>query len=89
MSHMKKPLKVYGWQGYSRSSAKKGFICSREIVAARSQAEAARCAGFKAPRQMFCFGETGNADEIATATAKPGVVFWRNLDGHSDPWQTA
>jgi len=80
---MARPLKVYGWQSY-RSAGQ-----TREIVAARSQAEAARCAGVKSSRLLFCLGETGNKGEIATATAKPGVVFWRRLDHRTDLWTAA
>lgn len=71
-------LKVYGWIGYRRET-KRGQ--SREIVAAKSMSEAARCAGYGSARQMWNLCETGNALEIAIATSKPGTVFWCELDG--------
>ena len=84
-----RPLRVYGWQGYSRKGVNGKLMCSREIVAARSRAEAARAAGFDRPGRMFNLGETGNSNEIATATAKPLTVFYRHIDKHQDPWTEA
>lgn len=81
-----RPLKVYGWQD-RRLEAEGWHKQTREIVAARSQAEAARLAGYTRPGQMFNLGETRNEQEIATATAQPGVVFWRGLDAYTEPWR--
>jgi hypothetical protein len=68
-------LKVYGWQGFHRG-APGVHKQVRFIVAASSQAAAARSAGYKRPSQMFCLGETGNPKEIEIAMAEVGVVFW-------------
>lgn len=68
-------LRVYGWCGFVS-----GHVQARLIVAAKSKAAAARAAGYKAPRQMFNLCETGNAAEIAAATAQPSIVMWRGLD---------
>ena len=75
-----KPLKVYGWGG-CRSG-----VQTREIVAARSMAEAARLSGHRSPREMWNMCETGNAIEIAIAMYyhARGCVCWRPLDEY-DP----
>ena len=82
---MTREWKVYGWQGH-----RKGAVQTREIVAARSKAEAARLAGYRRPGEMFNLTTTGNAVEIAVAMyySKRGCVCWRPLDVH-DPleWQ--
>lgn len=66
---MTKTLTVYG---YSLGT-------SRRIVAAASQAAAARALGVSSShfRQYAC--QTYNAVEIALATGKPGAVFMRPL----------
>jgi hypothetical protein len=79
-------LRVYGWEGF-RTGARNG---TREIVAARSQAEAARRAGVGAPRNLFNLCETGNRDEIAEALAQPGTVLWKPIgeSWHPEfPWR--
>lgn len=75
-------MKVYGWMGYRRECppTRNGGRQTREIVAAKSGAAAARAAGVKRPAQLFNFCETGNKREIYIATAHPGVVFWAPLD---------
>lgn len=77
-----RPLRVYGWQGhrYECPAAANGSHQTREICAARSQVEVARCAGVKSPRQLFNLTETGNALELEIALRQPGVVFWRPID---------
>jgi hypothetical protein len=80
-------LKVYSWQGYrasaSRASAS-GSGATREIVAAKSKADAARLAGEDHPRRMFNLHETGNDVEIQVALARPGVVHWVAMSGPDD-----
>jgi len=77
----KRVLRVYGWQGH------RGVGVTREIMAARSKAEVARALGLKRPAQVFNLSETGNADDIATATTLPGVVLWRAIDDRDGEWQ--
>lgn len=72
-------MKVYGWQGH-RLECQTHHRQTREIVAAKSKAAAARAAGYDRPAQMFNLCETGNRQEIETAMSKPGVVMWRPLD---------
>jgi hypothetical protein len=76
-------MKVYGWIGWRRDVPRGQ---TREIVVARSMAEVGRIVGCK-PRELFNLGETGNPDEIATASAEPGVVFWKPLDDHRGEWR--
>jgi hypothetical protein len=58
----------------------------RAIVAAPSREKAARAIGV-AQSQLANYGSvTGNAEEVATATAEPLTVFWRPLDDYSGPW---
>ena len=86
---MPRELRVYGWLGFRRSASGPRSIGQvRLIVAARSKAEAARIADYDRPSQMFNLGETGNREEIETAMAQPGVVFWRSIDTHRGPWST-
>lgn len=81
-------LKVYGWTGARRRpDTPYNQSQSREIVAARSGAEARRITGITRTYWEQSAAETGNADELETALAKPGVVFWRPLnDRDGDPW---
>lgn len=80
-----KEWKVYGWVGH-RYEAGNTHNQTREIVAARSMAEAARLSGHRSPRQMWNLSETGNAVEIAVAMNHQtrGCVCWKPLDNH-DP----
>ena len=71
-------LKVYGWQSFRSRIGRHGQ--TREIIAAKSKAQAARASGNGKPRRMFNLCETGNDDELKTALAEPLVVFWRPLD---------
>lgn len=67
-------MKVYGWRGHRGKQ-------TREIVAARSAAEVRRITGMSRGDWEFSGCETGNDEEIALAMTKPGIVFWRELDG--------
>lgn len=91
-----RPLRVFGWQGtrFECPPAPNGSRQTREIVAAKSAAAAARAAGRDRPAQLFNFCETGNAAEIRAARGRPGVVLWRPIDlgrpwfvAAGDPWQ--
>jgi hypothetical protein len=75
-------MKVYGWQSF-RNECKGPHHQTREIVAARSKAEAARLAGYKHPARMFNLCETGNEREIAVAMTRPGVVFWAPISSRA------
>lgn len=75
---MTRKLKVYGWQSFR--SGVGGHGQTREIIAAKSKAQAARASGNEKPRHMFNLCETGNTGELKTALAEPLVVFWRPLD---------
>ena len=80
-----RPLRVYGWQGWRADVCEHGHHTTREIVAAPSMAAVGRIMG-SSPRQLFNLCETGNAEEIATATAAPGAVFYRALNDYRAPW---
>lgn len=67
-------MKVYGWQGYRQCG------CTREICAARSFAAVMRIAGSRFRSDFFNHGETWNAEEIAVASARAGVILWRPID---------
>jgi hypothetical protein len=78
-------LKVYGWESF-RNPTPTTRLQTREIVAAKSMAEAARIVGVKSPRTLDLV-ETGNDLEIATAMAEPGVIFWQNINARpGDPF---
>lgn len=81
-------LKVYGWVGFrTRKEGHAGQ--TREIVAAKSMAEAARVAGIK-PHYLRTYGcETGNPEELRVALADPGVVYWRPLDDYKGDYRRA
>lgn len=72
-------MKVYGWQS-TRFKAGGAHNQTREIVAAKSMAAAARAAGYERPAQMFNLGETWNADELRVALADPGAVYWSPIN---------
>ena len=84
-----KPLQVWGCTKHGR----RGYTPinswdrqTREIVAARSRAAAARAFGME-DRHLKDYGNvTSNAIECAVALAEPGVVFWRPLDQYKAPW---
>jgi hypothetical protein len=82
-------LKVYGWQGWRPAETGLGSRgATREIVAARSMTEVGRIVGDR-PDRLFNLGETGNAEEIRIATAKPGVVFWKSDVAFDAEWHEA
>lgn len=81
-------LKVFAVGGFRREAATNPDnprTQTREIVAATSQKEAVRL--FNASGLYMTIGElrnygnvTGNPQEVETAMAQPGQVFWRALD---------
>lgn len=76
---MPKELKVWGvgrdWRRDCPRAAN-GTQQTREVVAARSMAEAARLLKVS-PSRLKNFGSpTGNPEEIRIAMSKPGTVFW-------------
>lgn len=72
-------LKVFGWTGARRQQvASHGQ--TREIIAAKSAAEARRITGISAYTWSQQAEQTGNDQEIAQAMTKPGVVFWQPLN---------
>lgn len=74
-------LKVYRWQSHRRECPTH-HRQTHEVVAAKSKAEVARIAGYDRPSQMFNLAETGNARDVATAMAEPGVIFWRPINDY-------
>lgn len=70
---MGRKLKVYGWLG------RRGGAQTREICAAPSKVAVVRIVGGH-KSDLFNLGETGNDDEVETALAHPGVVFWKPID---------
>ena len=83
---MAKQLKVYGWTGMRNESRgpKNHHGQTREIVAAYSIAEVRRITGMTRAEWEHSGCETGNANEIQTALAKPGVIFWTSLNARGD-----
>ncbi len=87
-------LKVYRWQACpvipadhpirSDPGWESHYAQVEMIVAARSQAEAARLGGYDRASQMFNLGETGNALSIETALAEPGTLFIKHMGGGRD-----
>lgn len=75
--------KVYGWLGWRSEClpSANGSQQTREVVAALSQAAAARAFGCSMSSFKRYGGETGNVEELRIAFTKPGVVFWKKLDG--------
>lgn len=80
-------LKVYGWQGWRREAPGQHHQ-TREICAARSMAEVQRITS-KKRSELFNLNETGNAQELETALATPGVVLWCGLDERDKPFRRA
>ena len=80
-------MRVYGWYGNRRGCTGLPSDQTREIVAARSMAAVARIVGCGDPRRLHCLCETGNEEETAVATAKPGVVHWRPFALNTGGWQ--
>ena len=76
-------LKVYGWRSF-RADAPGFHHQTREVCAAKSQAEVARIAGVTAPYALDCLCETGNEHEVRVAMAEPGVIFWRGINENPD-----
>ena len=88
---MKTPaLKVYGWTGCRREAVRhgRGGAQTCEICATSSMAEVARLDGKRAPWELFCLCETGNAEEIAIAQAHSRTILWRQLDDRGS-WTVA
>lgn len=81
-------LKVYAWSSFRRS-APGPHHQTREIVAARSMAAVARMTGHLDYRSIHNLCETGNAEEIKVALAKPGVIHWRGLNEYGGEWRAA
>lgn len=83
---MGRKLRVYGWKSFRLECTTDQHHQTREIVAAESRAAVARLVGRTRPSYLFNLCETGNADEIATAMARPGVVFWRGISDRDGTW---
>ena len=76
-------LKV--WGGHLHIGDAKGQ--RRAIVATRTKAEAAKAFGVSMYWLNLYGSQTGNAEEIAVATAEPGVVFHRHIDDRDGAWE--
>lgn len=78
---MAKALKVYTWSGFRNGKQ------TQEIVAAYTGVEVCKLTGVKRTGQLFNFGLTGNQEDIALATSKPAVVFYKGTNAkYDDPW---
>jgi hypothetical protein len=73
-------LRVYGTTSFRSACppAPNGSHQTREIIAAHSKTAAKRLAGWDVALSEVC--ETGNEEELATAMAAPGVLFWSPLN---------
>lgn len=82
-----KPLKVYGTTLGKRlgefPAEPRHHAQVRAIVAVRTKKEAAVAFGMSLYALNDWASETGNATEIAVATAKPGAVFIAPLDNRN------
>ena len=85
MSKTTARLKVYGWTGSRNEARTDGNFHgqTREIVAARSAAEVKRLTGMTRTEWEHVGCETGNENEIQTALAEPGTIFWTRLNDMS------
>lgn len=81
-------MKVYLWLGHApEGHPERPWVTQCDcIVAAKSKAEVGRILGFD-PRRLFNLEETGNAEQIEVATAKPGTIFWRHINDHHGTWK--
>jgi hypothetical protein len=73
--------KVYGWHGY-RSECKpalNGSLQTREICATTSIKKLCEILGCR-QSDLLCLSETGNDEEVRTAMADKGQVFWHGLN---------
>lgn len=77
-------LKVYAWLGSNE------FGQTREIIAAHSWKEVYEATPDHFTKNFFrTWGSrTWNDEEVAAATAQPGVVLWRGLDDIHAPFQS-
>lgn len=76
-------VRVYEWQSFLGSEQ------TYAVVAARSQAAAARAAGVKRPTQLWNLTVSANADEIRQALTDPGTVFHRPINARGPgQWRT-
>jgi len=84
-------LHVYGWRGLRLEGTPSltGAHQTREIVAARSQFEAARLAGATGPGRLVEFAETRNYLECKKAKERPGIVFWSPCHMRPREWVAA
>jgi hypothetical protein len=82
-------VKVYSITGTrpDLEPAPNGSRQSREIGAFKSISAFLEATGY--PRSVWNWsgGMTGNASEVELATATPGVVYYRHIDGRNSPWR--
>ena len=75
-------MKVFAWEGFRDEAQPRpnGSRQTREVLAARSAAEAMRISGQSRHffKEYVC--ETGNDEEVRVAMSKPGTVFWTELN---------
>jgi hypothetical protein len=84
--HKRDTLKVFGWTGFRAAAGDQPQ--TREIVAAKTQAEVLEITGMTRYNFKQSGGETGNPEEVRVANSKPGTVFWRPLDSRGE-WTEA
>lgn len=77
---MTRHLKVYRHHGWRKEcpASPNGSRQTHEIVAARSQVEAARLFGCTL-YELIGWGARMNEKDGAVALAEPGVIFWKPL----------
>lgn len=79
-------MKTYGWRGHyaKGGNSRQG----RYIMAAPNVATVLRATGMTRYQFNLEGCETGNDDEITTASQKPGTIFVRGLDDRDGtPWE--
>ena len=76
---MNNSVYVYEWLSY-RQDGPGRRTQMLNIVAAFSEAEAARCAGVDSPAELTSFRRSSDVLQNETARAKPGAIFHGPLD---------
>lgn len=88
---MPRPLKVFAYTGHRIAAYGPRNVHgqTREVIAATTKTEAHRKSGLARSAFDRTVCETGIEEEIAVATANPGVVFWQphNRPARDGTWR--
>jgi hypothetical protein len=87
---MARPLHVYGWLGWRLECppGANGGRQTREVIAATSVAEVLRKTETRRSDYALQGDITANPEEVVLAMSRPGVNFWKPIDGRGpDAWR--